>query len=361
MPLNLELLKKLIETPGIAGREHRVRRLIEQEIDGLFDSMFVDPLGSLICVRNPRPKSKKPKGVNGISASRPLKVMIAAHMDQIGFMVKHIDEKGFIRVVAVGGFDTRNLFSRLCMVCPDARNNNKDFLAVMNPAGKTIHIAEEADKNKIPQINDFFLDAGLPAEEVKKKVKIGDMVVIRATFDQVGNTVVGQAMDNRIACWWAIESIKALKHHDCEIYVSFTVQEEVGCRGAGTSSYHVEPDIAIGLDVTLAVDAIGVPDDQRVTKQGDGVGILAMDGSMISDLDLLNEFDTLAQKEKIKAQRTILHRGGNDGCAIQMKNAGRKVISLVCPTRNVHTVTEMVHLDDLEASRDLLTAYLKNC
>ena len=358
MDLNLPLLEHLIKTPGTSGREHRVRDLIKHEIAGMFDEVRVDAMGSLICVRSPRPapkKSKRPSKIN----DRPTKVMIAAHMDQIGFMVKHIDDRGFVRVNAVGGFDTRNLFARLCVICPDVNDPSKDLLAVMNPGGKTIHIADEADKNKIPQVYDLFLDTGLPADEVKKRVKIGDMVVIRATFDSVGNTVVGQAMDNRIACWWAIESIRALKHHDAEIYAVFTVQEEVGCRGAGTSSYLIEPDVAISLDVTLAVDTPGVPDDQRVSKQGDGVGLLAMDSSMISDLALLEQFDAIASREKIKAQRTILPRGGNDGYAIQLKNAGRRVITLVCPTRNVHTVTEMAHLDDLRAGRDLLTAFLQ--
>jgi endoglucanase len=356
MDLNLPLLQKLIETPGIAGREHRVRQLIEHEIAGLFDHVRVDPMGSLIAVREPRPGGGKKKTRK---SDKPLKVMIASHMDQIGFMVKHIDDRGFVRVNAVGGFDTRNLFARLCVICPDVRDAGKDLLAVMNPGGKTIHIADEADKNKIPQIYDLFLDTGLPAEEVKKRVKIGDMVVIRATFDHVGQTVVGQAMDNRVACWWAIEAVRAAKHHDCEIHVAFTVQEEVGCRGAGTSSYYIEPDVAISLDITLAVDTPGVPDDQRVSKQGDGVGILAMDSSMISDLDLVEEFDAIASREKIKAQRTILPRGGNDGYAIQLKNAGRRVATLVCPTRNVHTVTEMCLLEDLRASRDLLAAYLR--
>jgi endoglucanase len=349
--MNLKLLESLIMTPGVPGREHRVRALIESQIKGLFDETRVDPLGSLICVRKPRPAKGKP-------AAKPLKVMLSAHMDQIGFIVRHIDSAGFLRLQAVGGFDTRNLFARTVIVCPDVNDPSKDLLGVMNPAGKPIHIAEEAEKNKIPQVGEFLVDMGMPGDEVKKKVKIGDMVVIRATFDKVGNTVVGQAMDNRFACWVAIEAVRALKHHDCEIHAVFTVQEEIGCRGAGTSSYHVEPDIAISLDVTLCCDTPGVAEDLRVTKQADGAGLLVMDSSMISDLALVEDFEKAAAKHKVKAQRSILPRGGNDGGAIQLKRAGRRVFTLVCPTRYVHTVTEMIHLDDLEACRKLLSGYL---
>jgi tetrahedral aminopeptidase len=351
--LNLKLLENLIMTPGVPGREHRVRALVEKEIKGLFDETRIDPLGSLICVRKPRPSKGKP-------SAKLTRVMLASHMDQIGFLVKHIDGGGYVKLQPVGGFDTRNLFARTVWVCPDVNDPSKDLLGAMNPAGKPIHIAEESEKNKVPQVGEFMIDLGLPADEVKKKVKIGDMVVMRATFDKVGNTIVGQAMDNRFAVWVAIEAIRALKHHDCEIHAVFTVQEEVGCRGAGTSSYHVDPDIAISLDVTLCCDTPGVPEDQRVTKQGDGAGLLVMDSSMISDLGLVEDFEKAGIKHKVKTQRSILPRGGNDGYAIQLKRAGRRTFTLVCPTRYVHTVTEMIHLDDLDACRKLLTGYLSD-
>jgi endoglucanase len=352
----MKLLEKLIHAAAVPGREHRVRELILRETQGLFDETRTDPLGSLICVRHPRPR----KGAKKAGGGRPTRVMLAAHMDQIGFLVKHVEAGGFLRVNPVGGFDTRNLFARLVTVCPNPRDPARDLPGVMNPGGKPIHIADEADKNKVPQINEFVVDLGLPADEVKKRVKIGDMIVIRPTFDLVGKTAVGQAMDNRVASWVAIRAIQELAKdgHDCEIHCDFTVQEEVGCRGAGTSSYSIEPDITISLDTTLCVDTPGVPEDQRVSKQGDGAGLLVMDSSMISDLELLEEMEELGKRHKIKTQRTILPRGGNDGYAIQLKNAGRRVMTIVCPTRYIHTVTEMIHKGDLAAARDVLAAWL---
>src|SRR5687768_12276957 len=144
----MDLLERLVMSAAVPGREHRMRELILRETEGLFDERRTDPLGSLICVRKPRPAKKGGRGKG--KGGDPLRVMLAAHMDQIGFLVKHIDGPGYLRLQNVGGFDTRNLFARLVTVCPDVRKPELDLPGVMNPAGKPIHIAEEADKNKVP-------------------------------------------------------------------------------------------------------------------------------------------------------------------------------------------------------------------
>ena len=350
----MKLLEKLALTPGVPGREHRVRKLIQSEIKGLFDDVHTDPMGSLICVRKAKPKS-------GARAKKnPVRVMLAAHMDQIGFMVRHIDDKGFLRVNAVGGFDTRNLFARLVTVCPDVNDPKKDLPGVMNPSGKPVHIATPEERKKVPEIDEISIDLGLPAETVKKKVKIGDMVVLRAPFEKVGETVVSQCMDNRIACWVVIEAIKKLakSKHSCEVHAVFTVQEEVGLRGAITAAYGVKPDIGIAIDTTLCCDTPGVPSEMSVTEQGKGAGLTVMDGASIADLSVLEAFEVVAKKAKIPCQRSILPRGGTDAAAIQRAAAGTKAFTLSCPSRYVHTVTEMIHMTDLNACRDLLAAYL---
>src|SRR5690606_31581906 len=148
----------------------------------------------------------------------------------------------------------------------------KDLPGVMNPGGRPIHIASEEEKKKIPLVDDLIVDVGLPAGEVKRKVKIGDMIVLKAPLTRVGNTVVSQCLDNRIACWIAIEAMRKVVKagHACEIGCVFTVQEEVGLRGAMTAAYEYEPHIGIAIDTTLCVDTPGVPDDQRTTEQGKG-------------------------------------------------------------------------------------------
>lgn len=349
----MELLEALVLTAGVSGREHRVRELIRERAGKLFDSLRVDAMGSLIGVRLPRPAKK------GKRSGQPRKVMIAAHMDQIGFMVRHIDDRGFLRLNAVGGFDTRNLFARLVTVCPDLRDPSKDLVGTLNPGGRPIHIATDEDKKKIPDVSDFIVDLGLPADEVKQKVRIGDMVVLRALAASVGRTFVSQCLDNRVACWIAIRALEQLKNHDCEIHCVFTTQEEVGLRGAGTAAYQIRPDVGIAIDTTLCVDTPGVPAEERVTAQGAGAAITVMDSASIADLDVLETFEAIAVKRKIAHQRSILPRGGTDAGAVQRAGPGTPTMTLSCPTRYIHTVTEMVHWDDLKACRDLLTAYLE--
>ncbi len=349
----MQLLEKLTQTPGVPGREHRIRQVILEEIDGLFDDVSVDPMGSIIAVRHPRPKTQG----DGQNAP-PTRVMLAAHMDQIGFLVRHVGDDGFLRVQNVGGFDVRNLFARLVTV----ETSQGDLPGVLNPGGKPVHIASDEDRKKIPEVSDLLIDLGLPKEQVKERVKIGDMVTLKVPFNLVGNTIVSQCMDNRVACWVAIEAVRKLAAEDtahaCEVHCVFTVQEEVGLRGAITSAHTVRPDIGIGIDVTLCVDTPGVPDDQRCTVQGEGAALTVMDGASIGDVGILEDMERLAAEHSIKAQRSILARGGTDTAGIQKAGGGTRAFTLSCPTRYIHTAVEMVHLDDLHACRDLLSVYL---
>jgi len=348
--MNVDLLKRLCETPGVPGREERVRNLIRKEAEGLFDEISVDPMGSLMCRRDAR-------AVEG--DGEPTKVLLLCHMDEIGFYVRHIDDKGFLRLNPAGGFDTRNLFARRVKVCT---RGHGDLPGVMNPGGRPVHIASEEDKKKVPEIKEFFVDLGLPAERVKNLVKVGDMVVLDEPFIEVGEKFVSKALDNRLACFAGIEAIRALEKtgaaHACEIHVVFTVQEEVGLRGAKTSAYDVQPDIAIGVDTTLSCDTPGVPGEETVTEQGKGVGIHLMDSSMISDLTLVEELEAVAEKNDIPHQRTILPRGGQDGAGAQQSRAGCRAAAVVVGLRNIHTVTEMAHQGDVKAYVDLLASWL---
>ena len=363
--MNIKLLEKLCLTAGVPGREYRITELIKREIKGLFDSVTVDPLGSIIAVKKPSASSKvgkKSTKKRSTSRKAPKKVMLAAHMDQIGFLVTHIDDKGFIHVNPVGGFDTRNLFARAVTICPDLKDPKKDITGIMNPSGRPVHIAPPEERKRIPEVRDFIIDTGMDKKQVEKKVKLGDMVVINAPCYQLGDYMVSQAMDNRIACWVAIEAMKKLKDkkHDCEIHCVFTVQEEVGLRGAIASAHTIQPDIGIGIDITLACDTPGVPAIDNVTKLGDGASIVVMDSSIISDHGMVEDFDKLAKKHKIKAQRAIMARGGTDTGGIQRTAGGCKAMTLGVPGRYIHTVTEMCHKDDLAACRDLLARYLEN-
>ncbi len=341
--MNIDLLRRLCETPGVPGHEDRVRDLIRAEVKGVFDEVTEDAMGSLHCIRRGKGKS-------------PLKIMLLCHMDEIGFLVSHITDKGFVYLQAVGGFDPRNLFSRRVLVCTD----KGDLKGVMNPGGRPVHIASAEDKKKVPEPHEFFVDLGL-GDNTKDHINIGDMVVMDEPFLEIGDKLVSKALDNRVACWLGIEAARGLgkAKTSAEVHVVFTTQEEVGLRGARTASYRVKPDIGIGIDVTLSCDTPGVPEQDRTTVQGDGFGLHIRDGSFIADKALVAEFAALAEKKKIPYQRTMLRSGGQDGAAAQQAAMGARAIGITVGTRYIHTVTEMIATADLKAARDILVAYLK--
>jgi endoglucanase len=360
--VNIELLQRLCETPGIAGREERVRSLIATEVESLFDSVVTDTLGSLICRRAPRPAVPAKKGKKQRQEDEsPLRVMLMCHMDEIGFYVRHIDDDGFLWLDPAGGFDTRNLFSRRVLVC----TGSGDLVGVMNPGGRPIHISRPEERKKVPEVKEFFIDIGaVDGEAARRLVRIGDYVVLHEPFVQIGSKVVSKALDNRIACWLGIEAIRQLdsqqRGHACEIVVAFTTQEEVGLRGARTCAFQVRPDVGLGLDVTLACDTPGVPSNEAVTRQGKGFGLHIKDSSFIADYRLVDQIEALALEHRIPYQRTILAAGGQDGAAAQQSAAGARAVGIVVGTRYIHTVTEMIDLQDLEAARDIIAIYLAN-
>jgi endoglucanase len=356
MTLDIELFRRLCETPGIPGREERVRAVIEKTVlgksgGGLFDTSHVDAMGSLICTRN----ATKGGGTRG---AKPTTVLLAAHMDEIGFYVRHVDDNGFIWLNAAGGFDTRNLFASRVTVVTDSG----DIHGVMNPGGKPIHISNDAERTKVPGVEEFFVDLGMTAADVKKRVKVGDYVVLNQPFMETPLKIVSKALDNRMACFVAIEALRHMHRkdvkHAANIVVAFCTQEEVGLRGATTAANQVGADIGVGLDVNLACDTPGVPDSQRVTKHGDGAAVMIQDSSMISDYTLVQEICAVAKKHRIPHQRAILPRGGQDGAAIQRSGRGARCVALGAGTRYIHTSTEMLDKADLEAVIDLLAAWL---
>ncbi|MBO6738746.1 MAG: M20/M25/M40 family metallo-hydrolase [Phycisphaerales bacterium] len=348
--MNIDLLKRLCEVPGVPGREERVRALIESELGDLFDTTEVDAMGNLICRRKARTAS------GNIRKGDAKTLMLLCHMDEIGFYVSSIDENGYLWLSNAGGFDPRNLFSRRVLVVTD----NGDFQAVMNPGGRPVHISSPDDRKKVPEVKEFFIDTGMTAAQVKKNIKVGDYVVMDEPFLELGTKCVSKAMDNRVACWLGIESVRALakskKGNPCDIVVAFTTQEEVGLRGAKTSSYAVRPDYGIGIDVTLSCDTPGVPAAEAVTTQGKGFALHIKDSSFISDYEMVQNIEKIAKKGRIPYQRSILAAGGQDGAAAQQAAAGAKAVGITVGTRYIHTVTEMIDKKDLKAACDVLAA-----
>ncbi len=189
----MKLLKTLCETPGVPGREERIKDVIRREAAGLFDEVREDAMGNLIFYKK---AAKSPR-----SGDAP-KVMFGCHIDEIGFYVRAIDKDGRLRLMNVGGFDTRNLFARRVLI-----QGKEDLVGILNPMGKPIHLATEEEKKKIPQIHEFFVDLFLPKDKVEKLVSIGDPVTLIQSVEKIGDVYTGKAMDNRVASWVAINAI----------------------------------------------------------------------------------------------------------------------------------------------------------
>ena len=343
MTHDYDLLRRLSEIDGIPGREEAVRALIREVLGDLAAGARVDAMGNLIVE------------LDG-PADAPV-VMVSAHMDEIGFVVRHVDDKGFLRLQNHGGFDVRNLFARHVRV---HTRHGSPRLGVLNPGVKPVHIATPEDRKKVPTLDEFVVDLGLPAETVKAEVRIGDMVTLVHPFVDLGDVVSGKAMDDRSGCWVLIETLRRLTSPAVRVAAVFSTQEEVGLRGAITSAFAVQPDVGIALDTTLAVDIPGTPEHESVTKLGAGVGIKVSDSSMVSHGWLVDRMADLAEAKGITHQFEVLPRGGTDGGAIQRSRAGVPTITLSTPSRYVHTVTEMVSKKDLEAEIALLTAFLES-
>lgn len=338
--MQLNTLKELCETPGVPGYESRVRDYIKESIKDYVDEMHVDPMGNLHAVRY---------------SDASERLMIACHMDEIGFIVNYVTDDGFIHVQPLGGFDPRNLFSRRVLVCTD----DGDFKGVMNPSGLPVHLSKPEDRKVIPAADEFIIDIGCDANG---KVSIGDFVVMDEPYTEMGDKVVSKALDNRVACFLGIELLRSLENVDpaYEVHVVFTVQEEVGLRGAKTATCHVYPDISIGVDVTLACDTPGVPASKRTSIHGAGFALGIRDSSFISDKALVEEIEKLATDNHIPYQKVVSAGGGMDGAAMQQSVQGSRAVAISVGTRYVHTVTEMVDKKDLHAALSILKLFVKS-
>lgn len=335
--IDFELLKKISETPGAPGFEEKIRSVIRHEIKDIVDEMFVDSMGSLIAVRRGR---------------EPKRVLVAAHMDEISFIVTHIDEEGFIRFHPLGGFDPKTLTAQRVIV-----HGREDVPGVMG--SKPVHLMSAEEKSKMMQLRDYFVDVGMPMEQVKSLVDVGDPITRERELVVMGECVNGKSLDNRVSVYILIEVLKAihLKEIPFDFYAAFTVQEEVGLRGAYNAAGHVDPDFGIGLDVTIAFDTPGALPFEMVTKLGKGTAIKILDGSIICDTRMVAFLKSMAVKNAIPYQMEILPAGGTDTAAIQRQGSKGSIAGAISiPVRHIHQSIEMAHMGDISATIDLLTA-----
>lgn len=331
--MNIDLLKEICETPGAPGYEQRIRAVVLREVESMGDAVSVDNMGNVTVFRKGRSDKK---------------VMVGAHMDEIGFMVTHIDDKGFVRFTTLGGFDPKTLTAQRVII-----HGTEDIIGVMG--SKPIHLMSPEERDKSVKISDFFIDTGLTADEVKSKVSIGNTITREREFIRMGECFNCKSLDNRISVFILIETLRQLKNIPYDLYAVFTVQEEVGIRGAQTATLRIQPDFGFGLDTTIAYDVPGSKEHEQVTKLGAGAGIKVMDASVICDPRMVSYMKDVAAKNNITWQPEILTGGGTDTSGIQRMTAGGAIAGAVSiPTRHIHQVIEMVHQNDVRASIELL-------
>ncbi len=337
MRINVKLLKAICEAPGAPGFEQKIRELVLKEIKPLVDKIEIDNMGNIIALK----KAAKNPGKK--------KVMVAAHMDEIGFIVTHIDDNGFIRFHTLGGFDPKTLTAQRVVV-----HGEKDLIGVMGT--KPIHVMSPEERAKIPKNTDYFIDMGMGKKEVEKWISIGDPITRERELIEMGNCVNCKSIDNRVSVYILIETLKKLKNHPYDVYGVFTVQEEVGIRGASVAAQAINPDFGFGLDTTIAFDLPGAQPHEMITSLGKGTAIKIMDASTICDYRMVKYLKQLADKKKIKWQPELLTAGGTDTAGVQRRGKNGAISGAISiPTRHLHQVIEMADKDDISASIELLT------
>lgn len=335
--MNVKLLKQVCEIAGAPGFESRVRDLVKKEIKPYADSISVDNMGNVTAF---------------VKGQKNKKVMVAAHMDEIGFIVTHIDDQGFVKFHPLGGFDPKTLTAQRVII-----HGKKDVIGVMG--AKPIHVMSAAERTKNPEINDYFIDLGLSKKEVEKYIAVGDPITRERELIEMGECVNSKSLDNRVSVFVLIEALKQLKGQKLpyDLYAVFTVQEEVGIRGAQVATLSIQPDFAFCIDTTIAYDVPGAQAHEKITSLGKGTAIKIMDSRTICDSRMVSFMKDVAKKNKIEWQPEVLTGGGTDTMALQQMTAGGSIAGAISiPTRHIHQVIEMCHKKDIEASIALLVS-----
>ena len=334
-----KLLQELTETAGPSGHEGAVREAILAEVRGLADEVRVDALGNLIVRRRPATT----RGAKGSPKGPAQRIMIAAHMDEIGLIVSHVDARGFVHFAPVG-----TVFGRYL---PGSR------VRFLNGTPGVVGYDRLEKYHEAAPLEKIIVDVGATGPD-DCPVRVGDVAAFDRPFQDFGKRVVAKALDNRAGVAAVIATIRALKSSPHDVYFVFTVQEEITVRGAGASAFGIEPDLAIAVDVTPSGDT---PDSLKLQVElGQGAAIKIRDVGMLADGRIVDWMLRTAAKAGIRHQREVLTVGTTDAMAIQVSRSGVLAGALSIPVRYVHSPSEMIDIDDLNATTELLTALLKS-
>jgi endoglucanase len=324
------LLKTLTETYAPSGYEDAVRKIIQKEVKPFADEIRVDAMGSLIVRKKPTVAAKNSK-----------RIMLAAHMDEIGVIVSHVDKNGFVRFASNGG-----VFGRYTL---GAR------IRFMNGVTGVVGFDKLEAVDQAPALSKMYIDVGATSLS-NCPVKVGDFGAFERSYMEMGNRLVAKSLDDRSGVVVLIEALKSIKSTPHDLYFVFTTQEEVGVRGAGTAAYSIDPEIGIAIDVTGTGDT---PASLKMAMElGKGPCVKVRDPGLLADPRVVEWMINTAEKAKLPYQREVLLMGSTDARAIQITRAGVMAGALSIPCRYIHSASEMVDYEDLKNSVKLLTAML---
>lgn len=334
--MNRELLEKVSNTPGIPGYEDAIQEVAQEFLESVCDEVSKDRVGNVIGIK----RATNPP-TNG---DRPLRVILAAHADEVGMMVKHIDSDGFIRFQAVGGLNPQVLVSQLVII-----HGQKKVNGVIVP---------RRNGHPVPALEEMLIDVGLSKEAACESIEVGDIITFAQELVELNDKVfMGKNFDNRIGTYCLLDTMEQLDATSVDVYAVSTVQEELGVRGMPMAAYAIEPDMGLALDGSLTWGA-HIPKHEHLCALGEGTGIYIMDRLTVGDRRLVQFLFELCKKNNIAYQRNI--GGGTDASAIQRTKAGALSTTVGAPVRYMHSTVQLCHEDDIEATVALLKTFLEH-
>jgi tetrahedral aminopeptidase len=329
-------LEKLCNANGVSGREDQVRNLLVKLLKSCADEVTTDRVDNVIAIK--KGKAGKPK------------IMLAAHMDEVGLMVKTITKEGFLQFAKMGGIDDRILLAQKVKVLTEKAS----LPGIIG--SKPPHVQKEEERKKIVPFDEMFIDVGAESRDTAKAwgIKVGDAIAFDVDFVRLGNDVVmGKALDDRAGCAIMVEVFKQLQKTNCTIYAVGTVQEELGLRGATTASFTVDPDVGIALDVTIAGDTPGIREFDTSVKMGKGPALTISDSGLVTHPKVLHLLMDTANQNGIEYQLETGLMGTTDAARMSLTRQGVPAGTISIPARYIHSPAGLVNLKDLEGCAKL--------
>jgi endoglucanase len=335
--MDLDLLKKLCEAPGLPGHEGPVKEIVRRAFSEFTNDISEDALGNVIA---------------HVGGNGP-RLVVDAHTDEVGFMVSHIDGKGFLHVIPLGGMDPRVFYAQRITVW--GRKPVTGTVAAIPP-----HVSRNSNNKEVPEVEDCVVDLGLLADKVKELVRVGDVASFNYPFEETEDALISKAIDDRVGLFVMIEALKRKPKLSCDLYLTATVQEEVGLRGANVIVPAIEPDFAIAIEGTVAMDVPGISEHKTLANTGKGPEVRLSDRFLVAHRPFSDFIMKTAERKNIPYQITVKKAGSTNATAMQVTGKGTRAASVSVPVRYLHSPSCLAYKSDIGHTIDLIHAVIES-